>query len=50
MKFHCLKCRTKLRGKHEWRGKNVKCPQCDFVWRLPANKEWIKRMLHRSKN
>jgi hypothetical protein len=50
MTFHCMKCRVKLKGKHEWRGRKVRCPCCNLVWRLPGNKDWIKRMLHRSKN
>ena len=50
MIFHCLKCRKKLRGKHEWSGRKVRCPCCQMVFRLPGNKEWIARMMHRSKN
>ncbi len=36
MLFHCLKCRKKLRGKPEWRGRKVRCPSCNLVFVLPA--------------
>ena len=50
MIFHCLRCRKKLRGKHEWYGRKVRCPSCQMVMRLPRNKEWLARMRYRSRN
>jgi DNA-directed RNA polymerase subunit RPC12/RpoP len=48
--FRCLRCRARLRGKQEWRGRKVRCPSCQAVLRLPRNREWIERMMYRSRN
>jgi DNA-directed RNA polymerase subunit RPC12/RpoP len=50
MIFHCLRCRKKLRGRHEWRGRKVRCPCCRLVMQLPRGREWIARMMYRSRN
>ena len=49
MLFRCIRCCQKLRGKHDWWGKKVRCP-CGTIMRLPKNREWLWRMLYRSKN
>lgn len=50
MLFRCLRCRKKLRSKAQWDGRKVRCPCCQFVMRLPRNKEWFCRMMFRSLN